>query len=73
MRKNVSTIVSQFIDTVVFYTIGFYGVFPIFELIAFTFAVKAFIAIVDTPFVHFVVYFLRKDPAIRELEANYYK
>lgn len=73
LRKNVSTIISQGIDTVVFYTIGFYGVFPVLDLILFSFAVKAFIAIVDTPFVHFVVHFLRKDPAIRELEASHYK
>lgn len=59
-RNNASTIVSQFIATVVFYTIAFYGIFPLVNIIAFTFLVKIVIAIVDTPVVYFVVDFIRK-------------
>jgi len=59
-RNNASTIVSQFIATVVFYTIAFYGIFPLFNIIVFTFLVKIVIAIVDTPVVYFVVDFVRK-------------
>lgn len=59
-RNNASTIVSQFIATVVFYTIAFYGIFPLFNIIAFTFLVKIVIAVIDTPVVYFVVDFVRK-------------
>lgn len=60
VRNNASTMVSQLIDTTVFYTIAFFGVFPIFKLIVFTYIVKLVIAAVDTPVVYFVVDFIRK-------------
>ncbi len=60
LRNNLSTISSQLINTVVFYLIGFYGVFPIVELIVFTYLVKIVIALVDTPFVYLAVWHLRK-------------
>lgn len=60
LRNNASTIASQLINTVVFYLIGFYGVFPIIELIVFTYLVKIVIALVDTPFVYLAVGYLRK-------------
>ena len=54
LRNNGSTIVSQLIDTVVFYSIAFYGVFPIGQIIIYTVIAKVAIAAVDTPFVYFV-------------------
>lgn len=60
LRNNPSTISSQLINTVIFYVIGFYGVFPIVELVLFTYFIKIIIALVDTPFVYIAVWFLRK-------------
>lgn len=59
LRNNASTMVSQLIDTVVFYTIAFYGIFPIFKIIIFTYIVKLIIAAIDTPVVYAVVSFIR--------------
>lgn len=60
LRNNASTMVSQLIDTVVFYAVGFYGVFPIGRLILFTYLIKLVIALVDTPVIYGVVAFIRK-------------
>jgi uncharacterized integral membrane protein (TIGR00697 family) len=60
LRNNLSTISSQFINTVIFYVIGFYGVFPIVELVLFTYFIKIIIAFIDTPFVYLAVWYLRK-------------
>ncbi len=59
LRNTLSTATSQAIDTVVFYVIAFYGVFPVWKLILLTYSVKLIIAIVDTPFVYFIAGFLR--------------
>ena len=60
LRNNASTIVSQLIDTVVFYTIGFLGVFPIGSLIVMTYLVKLAIAAIDTPVIYGVRAYLRR-------------
>lgn len=52
IRNNVSTWFSQLVDTTVFITIAFYGVFPIVELIMGQYIVKVAIAAIDTPFVY---------------------
>ncbi|MEM0912644.1 MAG: queuosine precursor transporter [Pseudomonadota bacterium] len=62
LRNNGSTSVSQLIDTVIFYTIAFYGLMPneaLFTLMLGTYLLKLIIAIIDTPFVYFVVWFVR--------------
>lgn len=59
LRNNLSTWGSQLIDTLVFYTVAFYGVFPISELIVATYLVKVVISILDTPFIYAVVWFIR--------------
>jgi uncharacterized integral membrane protein (TIGR00697 family) len=61
LRNNASTIASQFIATVIFYVIGFYGIFPILRLIIFTYLIKILIAILDTPVVYLAVGFLRRN------------
>jgi hypothetical protein len=57
-RNNASTMVSQLIDTVIFITIAFYGVFPtsaILSMIAGQYILKLVIAAVDTPFMYVAV------------------
>lgn len=50
IRNNVSTIISQFFDTVVFSFVGFYGIVPnIWELVWGVFIAKVIIALCDTP------------------------
>lgn len=61
-RNNGSTMLSQLIDTIVFYTIAFYGLIPTEVLVTLmigTYFLKILIALVDTPFVYFVVWFAR--------------
>lgn len=60
IRNNVSTIVGQFFDTVIFSFVGFYGVVPkIGTLIWGVFMAKSIIALCDTPFFYFLT---RKNP-----------
>lgn len=51
IRNNISTIVSQFLDTAIFSFIGFYGVVPnVWQLIWGVYVAKVIIALCDTPF-----------------------
>ncbi|MGQ9484183.1 MAG: queuosine precursor transporter [Desulfosoma sp.] len=59
LRNNLSTAVSQLIDTVVFITIAFYRVMPIAPLILGQWVIKLVIAILDTPVVYAVVWLLK--------------
>jgi queuosine precursor transporter len=52
VRNNLSTVVSQLIDGIVFYTIAFYGVIPVFPLVIGSFPLRAGIAALDTPFIY---------------------
>ena len=55
MRNNGSTLTSQAIDTVVFTTIAFWGVYPkpvFFSILFTTYLFKALVALVDTPFMY---------------------
>lgn len=63
LRNNLSTMVSQFLDTVVFITIAFYGIQPVGELIFGQYIVKLGIALLDTPFIYLAVYSIRKQLA----------
>lgn len=60
LRNNVSTLVSQFVDTCIFITIAFYGVFPIGDAILGQYLIKITIAAIDTPLVYLVVNFAKK-------------
>ena len=60
LRNNLSTIISQFIDSVFFITIAFYGIMPIEQLILGQWTIKIFIALLDTPFVYITVYIIDK-------------
>lgn len=55
LRNNGSTLCSQFIDTSIFVTIAFLGVYetPIFlEILGTTYLFKAIVALMDTPFIY---------------------
>jgi len=58
LRNNASTISSQLIDSVIFTTIAFYGVFPIWPLILGTWVVKIIIALIDTPFMYAAIWMM---------------
>jgi len=55
IRNNLSTMVSQFIDSLVFVAIAFYGVYELrvlFEIFITTYVLKWIVAAADTPFVY---------------------
>jgi uncharacterized integral membrane protein (TIGR00697 family) len=60
LRNNLATILSQLIDSVVFITIAFYGVMPVWPLIIGQWAVKAALALCDTPLVYAAVWCVRR-------------
>lgn len=67
LRNNLSTTISQLLDTIIFITIAFVGKMPIMPMIFGQFIVKMIIAIIDTPIVYLVVYTLKsKIPALAE-------
>ncbi len=59
-RNNLSTTISQAIDTVIFVVIAFYGLFPILPIMIGLFIAKLLVAVLDTPFIYFVRYFYSK-------------
>ena len=59
LRNNLSTAISQLLDSVVFIAIAFYGTMPIVPLIFGQWSVKLIIAVIDTPVVYGVVWSLR--------------
>ncbi|MDA0979562.1 MAG: queuosine precursor transporter, partial [Proteobacteria bacterium] len=63
LRNNGSTIASQWLDTAIFYGIAFYGIIPgmqLIELVIATYLLKIVVALIDTPFVYFVIWFVRR-------------
>ncbi len=59
IRNNLSTMVSQLLDTIVFTLIAFYGVFPksvLFEIVITTYLLKWVVAVADTPFIYLAKY-----------------
>ena len=62
LRNNVGTIVGQTIDSVIFYTVAFYGVLPnLLSLIVTTCIVKYIIALADTPVLYAVRHIAMRD------------
>ena len=71
IRNNVSTILGQTTDSIVFYTIAFWGVVPnLLELIIVTCLVKYIIAAADTPFLYLARYFANQGISIRFRRAT---
>ena len=60
LRNNASTIVSQFIDSVIFIFIAFYGVLPVMPLILGQWIVKVVIALIDTPFMYGSIWLMNR-------------
>lgn len=60
LRNNVSTIISQLIDSSIFIVIAFYGVFPVIPLILGQWVLKVIIALLDTPFIYGIIHFLNR-------------
>lgn len=55
IRNNLSTIVSQLIDSIVFTLVAFLGVFPagvLLQIVVTTYVIKAIVAVADTPFLY---------------------
>lgn len=52
LRNNGSTVISQLLDTAIFTTIAFYGVFPLMPVIISSWLFKILIAALDTPFIY---------------------
>lgn len=55
LRNNGSTLTSQAIDTVIFTTVAFWGVYPrnvFFSILITTYVFKAIVALLDTPFMY---------------------
>lgn len=55
LRNNASTLVSHLIDSSIFCLIAFYGVFPttiLVEIMITTVLFKAFVSVLDTPFIY---------------------
>lgn len=55
LRNNASTWVSQLLDTLIFCTVAFWGVFSLdvwLEIVATTYVFKLVVAIMDTPFLY---------------------
>ena len=67
LRNNLSTITSQLIDSVIFISIAFMGVFSwadIGSLILYQFLFKIALALIDTPFCYLLVNWIRSKEAI---------
>lgn len=60
LRNNASTLVSQGLDQILFVTIAFYGIMPIWPLIIGGYIVKALIALIDTPFMYGIRWLARR-------------
>ena len=65
LRNNFSTGVSQIIDTIIFTTIAFYGLFPIGQLMLGLIVMKFIIAALDTPFLYLVRWYFRRDNSFK--------
>lgn len=71
VRNNVSTGVSQFVDTTIFITIAFFGTMPTTALLAMIvtqYIVKLIFAFLDTPVVYLLVKLCRREKANRHKE-----
>lgn len=60
LRNNASTVISQFLDSCIFITVAFYGIFPIFEAILGQYLLKVVIAIIDTPIFYVAKRFIKR-------------
>ena len=52
LRNNASTWTSQLVDSIIFTIIAFAGIYPLLEMILFTYIIKIIVAAFDTPFIY---------------------
>ena len=62
LRNNLSTTVSQFLHSVIFITIAFYGEMAKWPPIYGQWNIRFIFALIDTPLVYLIVWFLRRKP-----------
>lgn len=71
LRNNMSTLVSQLIDTVIFITVAFYGTgAPLLSLIIGQYTIKMIIAVFDTPLVYLMVGTINKSIGIKRISES---
>ena len=68
LRNNLSTALSQVIDSVIFISIAFLGIAPVMPMIISTVVIKFLVAALDTPFLYAVRYYYQQGeaPGIRK-------
>lgn len=55
LRNNASTLLSQFLDSLIFCGVAFYGLYPlgvVLEILLSTYLIKAIVTVLETPFVY---------------------
>ncbi len=65
LRNNLSTMVSQFIDSFIFCFVAFWGVYSLSvwkDILLTTYFLKWIVALLDTPFIYFARFLYRKTP-----------
>ncbi len=60
LRNNLSTMVSQLVDTAVFISIAFWGIAPVGRMMGGQYLAKVVIAVLDTPLVYGIVWVVRR-------------
>ncbi|MBC2605438.1 queuosine precursor transporter [Pelagicoccus albus] len=73
LRNNLSTFGSQFLDTCIFYLVGFYGIIPteiLPGIILGSYLMKLLVAVIDTPIVYVIVAWIRSDEKKEALAAS---
>lgn len=70
IRTISSTLIGEGIDTLLFVTIAFYGIFPIWAIIISNYIFKCGVEIIITPITYIVVNFLKKNEQIDAYDTN---
>lgn len=71
LRNNCSTFIGQTTDSIIFYTIAFWGLVPnVLELILVTVLIKFIIAAADTPFIYFARYWADRSVSTLQKDTN---
>lgn len=72
LRNNLSTVVSQFIDSILFFGIAFWGILPfavLVQLILTGYVAKLVVALFDTPFIYFS-YLIKRQKLSRQQSTD---
>ena len=64
LRNNISTIISQAVDTIIVYTIAFYAIPSLYEVIIVAWFMKIIVAIADTPFMYMIKQYHLREVAV---------